>query len=80
LIRGNFYAGWNPSAVPEKYDAEAYAARFAGGAIIAASGENLFRKRRHLRGRRLSAVQGRLAAGASTLQSQPWWPPAILAI
>ena len=23
LIRGIFYAGWNPSAVPEKYDAEA---------------------------------------------------------
>ena len=29
LIRGVFYAGWNPSAVPEKYDAEAYALRFA---------------------------------------------------
>ena len=35
LIRGIFYAGWNPSAVPEKYDAEAYAARFAREAIIA---------------------------------------------
>ena len=35
LIRGIFYAGWNPSAGPEKYDAEAYAARFAGEAIIA---------------------------------------------
>ena len=35
MIRANFYAGWNPSAVPEKYDAEAYAARFAGEAIIA---------------------------------------------
>ncbi|MGO9354475.1 MAG: hypothetical protein ACLP3C_27890, partial [Mycobacterium sp.] len=30
-----FYAGWNPSAVPEMYDAEAYAARFAREAIIA---------------------------------------------
>ena len=35
LIRGIFYAGWNPSAVPEMYDAEAYAARFAREAIIA---------------------------------------------
>lgn len=35
LIRGIFYAGWNPSAVPEKYDAEGYAARFAREAIIA---------------------------------------------
>jgi len=34
LIRGIFYAGWNPSAVPEMYDAEAYAARFAREAII----------------------------------------------
>ena len=24
LIRGVFYAGWNPNAVPEKYDADAY--------------------------------------------------------
>jgi uncharacterized protein (DUF2267 family) len=35
LIRGIFYAGWNPSAVPEMYDAGAYAARFAREAIIA---------------------------------------------
>ena len=49
LIRGNFYAGWNPSAVPEKYHAEAYAARFAGEAISPPA-VNLFRKRRHLRG------------------------------
>uniref|UniRef100_UPI003F9CFA71 DUF2267 domain-containing protein n=1 Tax=Mycobacterium sp. TaxID=1785 RepID=UPI003F9CFA71 len=35
LIRGIYYAGWNPSAVPENYDAEAYAARFAREAIIA---------------------------------------------
>ena len=34
LIRGIFYAGWNPGAVPEKYDAEAYAVRFAGEANI----------------------------------------------
>ena len=34
LIRGIFYAGWNPSAVPENYDAEAYAARFAREANI----------------------------------------------
>ena len=34
-IRGIYYAGWNPSAVPENYDAEAYAARFAREAIIA---------------------------------------------
>ncbi len=32
---GEVYAGWNPSAVPEMYDAEAYAARFAREAIIA---------------------------------------------
>ena len=49
LIRGNFYAGWNPSAVPEKYDAEADAARFAREAIIAPA-VNLFRKRRRLCG------------------------------
>jgi uncharacterized protein (DUF2267 family) len=35
LIRGVFYAGWNPSAVPDKYDAEAYAVRFAKEANIA---------------------------------------------
>ena len=34
LIRGIFYAGWDPGAVPEKYDAEAYAVRFAGAANI----------------------------------------------
>ena len=34
LIRGVFYAGWNPSAVPEKYNAEAYAVRFAREANI----------------------------------------------
>lgn len=34
LIRGIFYAGWDPGAVPEKYDAEAYAVRFAGEANI----------------------------------------------
>ena len=64
LIRGIFYAGWNPSAVPEKYDAEAYAARFAGEAIIAATGELVQKTAAPTRGRRLSAVQGRLAAGA----------------
>lgn len=34
LLRGVFYAGWNPNAVPEKYDAQAYAARFAREANI----------------------------------------------
>ena len=34
LIRGIFYAGWNPSAVPEMYDAEAYTVRFAREANI----------------------------------------------
>jgi len=34
LIRGVFYAGWDPGAVPEKYNAEAYAVRFAGEANI----------------------------------------------
>ena len=34
LIRGVFYAGWDPSAVPVKYNAEAYAVRFAGEANI----------------------------------------------
>jgi uncharacterized protein (DUF2267 family) len=34
LIRGIFYAGWDPGAVPEKYDAEAYAVRFAREANI----------------------------------------------
>ena len=35
LIRGVFYAGCNPSAVADKYDAEAYALRFAREANIA---------------------------------------------
>lgn len=34
LIRGVFYAGWDPSAVPVKYDAHAYAVHFAGEANI----------------------------------------------
>ena len=34
LIRGIFYAGWDPGAVPEKYNAEAYDVRFAGEANI----------------------------------------------
>lgn len=34
LIRGIFYAGWDPGVVPKKYDAEAYAVRFAGEANI----------------------------------------------
>ncbi|HET7740764.1 MAG TPA: DUF2267 domain-containing protein [Mycobacterium sp.] len=34
LIRGIFYAGWDPGAVPGKYNAEAYAARFAAEANI----------------------------------------------
>jgi len=36
LIRGIFYAGWNPSVVPEKYDAHDYVLRFAHEATIAA--------------------------------------------
>lgn len=35
LIRGTFYQAWNPSVVPQKYDAEEYAARFAREANIA---------------------------------------------
>lgn len=35
LIRGIFYAGWNPSSVPKKYDAEEYVQRFARDANIA---------------------------------------------
>jgi len=35
LIRGIFYAGWNPDAVPQKSDANAYAVRFAREANIA---------------------------------------------
>jgi uncharacterized protein (DUF2267 family) len=34
LIRGIFYAGWNPNAVPEKYDAQAYTVRFLREANI----------------------------------------------
>jgi uncharacterized protein (DUF2267 family) len=34
LIRGVFYAGWNPSAVPQKYDAHAFAVRFLREANI----------------------------------------------
>ncbi|UXA08324.1 DUF2267 domain-containing protein [Mycobacterium sp. SMC-2] len=35
LIRGVFYQGWSPSAVPDKYDAQAYAVRFSREANIA---------------------------------------------
>jgi uncharacterized protein (DUF2267 family) len=35
LIRGIFYQAWNPDAVPQKYNAEAYTARFAREANIA---------------------------------------------
>ena len=35
LIRGIFYQAWNPNAVPDKYNAEAYAVRFAREANIA---------------------------------------------
>ncbi len=34
LIRGVFYAGWDPGAVPVKYNAEAYAVHFAREANI----------------------------------------------
>jgi uncharacterized protein (DUF2267 family) len=34
LIRGIFYAGWNPAAVPQKYDAQGYTVRFAREASI----------------------------------------------
>ncbi|TWF82254.1 uncharacterized protein (DUF2267 family) [Pseudonocardia hierapolitana] len=34
LVRGVFYAGWNPSEVPAMYDAEGYRARFARDAGI----------------------------------------------
>ncbi|MDI3315324.1 MAG: DUF2267 domain-containing protein [Mycobacterium sp.] len=34
LIRGIFYAGWNPHIVPEKYGAQDYTARFAREANI----------------------------------------------
>ncbi|OBI32952.1 DUF2267 domain-containing protein [Mycobacterium sp. E2238] len=35
LIRGVFYQAWNPTAVPDKYDAKAYAVRFSREANIA---------------------------------------------
>lgn len=34
LVRGVFYENWDPSAVPLKYNAEEYAARFAHEASI----------------------------------------------
>ncbi|AFM15828.1 hypothetical protein Mycch_1018 [Mycolicibacterium chubuense NBB4] len=34
LIRGVFYAGWDPSAVPIKYDAEGFAVRLAHDATL----------------------------------------------
>lgn len=34
LLRGVYYEGWNPSAVPEKYGADEYVARFAREATI----------------------------------------------
>ena len=76
LIRGNFYAGWNPSAVPEKYDAEAYAARFAGEAIIAPGGELVQKTAAPTRGAAAFSCPRSSCSWRSTLQSQPWWPPA----
>ena len=35
LIRGIFYQAWNPNAVPDKYDAEAYTVKFSREANIA---------------------------------------------
>ena len=35
LIRGIFYQAWNPNAVPDRYDAEAYTVRFSREANIA---------------------------------------------
>src|SRR5512139_953305 len=35
LIRGVYYAGWNPSIVPQKYDVDEYKMRFAHEATIA---------------------------------------------
>lgn len=35
LIRGMFYAGWDPDAVPDKYNSEVYVLRFAKEAGIA---------------------------------------------
>ncbi|BBX18480.1 hypothetical protein CRI77_08505 [Mycolicibacterium duvalii] len=35
LVRGVFYGGWDPAAVPVKLDAKAYTARFAHEANIA---------------------------------------------
>ena len=35
VIRGIFYAGWDPSAVPLKFNADAYVVRFAREATIA---------------------------------------------
>ncbi|KWX22528.1 hypothetical protein AFM11_20520 [Mycolicibacterium wolinskyi] len=34
LVRGVFYAGWDPDAVPVKFDADAYGVRFAHEANI----------------------------------------------
>jgi uncharacterized protein (DUF2267 family) len=35
VIRGIFYAGWDPTAVPLKYNADAYVVRFSREAMIA---------------------------------------------
>jgi uncharacterized protein (DUF2267 family) len=35
LVRGVFYAGWDPTAVPVKFDEKAYTVRFAKEANIA---------------------------------------------
>lgn len=66
LLRGVFYAGWDPVAVPMKYDAEGYRQRFAREATIAvqdvpkAAEKTTAAVSRHLPGSQLDKALGQL--------------------
>ena len=77
LIRGIYYAGWNPSAVPEKYDVEAYTRRFAREANITpgevgkAASATTAAALRHLPAAQINKVLDQLPAAIRILMLPP---------
>lgn len=66
LIRGVYYAGWDPGAVPHKYDADEFVRRFAREANItpaeapAAAAAATAAAQRHLPSAQIDKVLGQL--------------------